>query len=163
MHKHIKDLKITITIIFLVIVQQSKAQEVIASSGDYYSDTAVSISWTLGEIVTTAINDTAGILTQGFQQSKVTATLIKKADSLIFNAYVFPNPTNEKLYIINENDKGQKINIVLYGLNGKEIRRGSFNTKTGILEVFDLVPGVYILKLYDVNNNLQKTFKIVKN
>jgi len=47
---------------------QSLTPEVIVTSGDYFSETNASISWTLGEIATETFISGNTILTQGFQQ-----------------------------------------------------------------------------------------------
>ena len=155
--------KLNLLLLFVFAGINLKAQEVIASSGDFFADSTTTISWTLGEIFTQTYSDTNTILTQGFQQSKVTAAIIKTFDSLTANVYVFPNPTQEKLNIIRENEDTKTINYALVSLNGSIIRQGKFTGKTGEVMVFDLVPGVYILKIYNYQSRLQKTFKIVRN
>jgi len=47
---------------------QSVSPEVIATSGDYYENANISISWSLGEVVTETFTGASIILTQGFQQ-----------------------------------------------------------------------------------------------
>lgn len=50
------------------IYAQSVSPEVVTSSGDYYENANVSLSWTLGEIATETYTNGNVILTQGFQQ-----------------------------------------------------------------------------------------------
>ena len=53
----------------LLSYSQSIERDVVASSGDYYEGTNVSLCWTLGEIATETYSAGNIILTQGFQQS----------------------------------------------------------------------------------------------
>ncbi len=53
----------------LFCYSQSIERDVVASSGDYFEGTNVSLSWTLGEIATETYSAGNIILTQGFQQS----------------------------------------------------------------------------------------------
>ncbi len=47
---------------------QSVSPQVVASGGDYFEGSSVSLSWTLGEIATETLSNGNIILTQGFQQ-----------------------------------------------------------------------------------------------
>jgi hypothetical protein len=47
------------------------SQESISTSGDHFQETTGTISWTLGETVTSTINSSSGSLTQGFNQPGV--------------------------------------------------------------------------------------------
>lgn len=51
-----------------LISAQSIERDVVASSGDYFDNGSVSLSWTLGEIATETYTAGNVILTQGFQQ-----------------------------------------------------------------------------------------------
>jgi len=54
---------------FVLLTQaQSVSPEVVATAGDYYEGTNVSLSWTLGELATETYTNGNVILTQGFQQ-----------------------------------------------------------------------------------------------
>ncbi|MCF8366769.1 MAG: hypothetical protein K9H16_13355, partial [Bacteroidales bacterium] len=61
-------LQITIGIALLACFSQVKAQQVIASSGGYFENENLSLSFTIGEPVIETFTGTDFILTQGFQQ-----------------------------------------------------------------------------------------------
>ena len=48
---------------------QTLTPEVLAASGDYFTSTSNSLSWTLGESVIETYSSSNNSLTQGFQQS----------------------------------------------------------------------------------------------
>ena len=53
----------------ILCTAQSIERDVVASSGDYFEGTNISLSWTLGEIATETYSSGNIILTQGFQQT----------------------------------------------------------------------------------------------
>ena len=63
---------------------QSLSPMVISSAGDYSAGTMVSLSWTLGELVTETLNNGSYTLTQGFQQPIDGVTLSINLDLLVF-------------------------------------------------------------------------------
>ncbi|MBE0637429.1 MAG: hypothetical protein IH598_02810 [Bacteroidales bacterium] len=64
-----KKLSILITVLgFVMIANQVNAQQVIATSGGYYENDNISLSWTVGEPVIEIFTGGDVILTQGFQQ-----------------------------------------------------------------------------------------------
>ena len=56
-------IKLNLLFIFIIFGVNTKAQEVIAPGGDFYSDSTTTLSWTLGEIITQTLSDTNTILT----------------------------------------------------------------------------------------------------
>lgn len=55
-------------LLFLLVKGQTISPEVVATSGDFFSTSSVSLSWTCGEIMTETFTGSNIILTQGFQQ-----------------------------------------------------------------------------------------------
>ncbi len=61
-----------LSLIFVIGLCQSNESEVIATSGEYFENSGISLSWTLGECITETFSNENIILTQGFQQ-KITS------------------------------------------------------------------------------------------
>ena len=68
----------------IALTAQSVSPEVIASSGDYYKNENISLSWTLGEIATETYSNGSVILTQGFQQPVSVSITGIDLDLLVF-------------------------------------------------------------------------------
>ncbi len=64
-----KFIKLCVILMILQTVQKTSAQQVITSSGNYYTNSQGSLSVTVGEAVVNTVNNTSInlILTQGFQ------------------------------------------------------------------------------------------------
>lgn len=78
---------------------QAQQLEVAAAAGDFCENSSGSLSWTLGEVAIETLVGANLILTQGFQQSKLTVTTIDDMQLLGIELSVFPNPTNSHLFI----------------------------------------------------------------
>ena len=159
--------KFTHTIIFCLIISstfaQSVAPEVVSSSGDYFENSTVSLSWTIGECLTEDYSSSSNILTQGFHQGKYsTSTLV---DNLPNNSevMVYPNPTNDVINIKVAGLPGfsDGYKIKLFDLNGKLLISKDVEKPDCSLNIGSFNSGVFILNIID-NNQLLKSVKIQK-
>ncbi len=144
---------------FLFISLGTNAQQVVSSGGDYFENSTVSISWTLGEPVTETISGGTNILTQGFQQSKLSASEIFTINSDNFEIDLFPNPTENIV-----NLKTSNFNNLFYqfsDFNGKLLKEGKIISENTEISVNKLPSAVYFLNVFN-NQKLVKIFKIVK-
>ncbi len=153
-----KNLLLFSVIIFLATFEL-KAQEVVASGGDYFENSSVSISWTLGEPVTETITDGTNILTQGFQQSKLTATEVFDISTDKFDINLFPNPTLNIINIKTSEFKNLSYNIS--DTNGKLLKEGKLVSENTEISVNRLPAAVYFFTITN-NNKIIRIFQIVK-
>ncbi len=109
-----------IFILISVFFFNINAQEVISSSGDYFVNSNGSISWTMGETITETFTDGTNILTQGFQQSRLSASSVFELEDMGITVKISPNPTQDIINLYIDNIEG--INYQLYDFNGKIIK-----------------------------------------
>ncbi len=69
---------------------------------------------------------------------------------------LWPNPASSIITI--QSDKSIKCNYTLFNLSGKQIMSGSFDDSELSLNISNLNPGVFIIKLDVDNNIISKTF-----
>jgi hypothetical protein len=101
---------------------QSLSPTVVASGGNYVSGTTGSISYTIGEPVTTTITGSNNTLTQGFQQPNdiINGLLdIEKEANGSFSVY--PVPTTDKLWFGYEFNTEGKVTIELVNALGQKL------------------------------------------
>jgi len=155
-------MRIAATILLLAaITLNANAQEAVVSSGNYHENANGSISWGLGEtVIQTLVNENA-IITQGFQQTRLTITSVNEMPDLTFAISAYPNPTHNfvNLKVERENIEGIKYDV--YDLNGRTVLKGLMQSNPAQINFSDLRPGVYIIRLSENNKEL-KTFKVVK-
>jgi hypothetical protein len=72
---------------------------VIASAGNYAEAGSISLSWTLGEIAVSTLEQGDLILTQGFQQSYLDKDNNIDLDPIDWQIVAYPNPVDNELKI----------------------------------------------------------------
>ena len=91
-----------------------------------------------------------------FDDVQQTATLSTK-ENLLSQFKIFPNPTEDLLYVVSTSYKLTKIEI--YNVVGKKLK--SFSKNLDKININDLSHGMYLLKIYTENNSVMT--KILKN
>ena len=117
-----------IVVFCLNLNSQEISQEIISTSGNYYEDASgISLSWTIGESMTETYVNGTNILTQGFQQSRLTVVSVFELEDIGITVNIAPNPTTDfiNLYI---NDI-KNINYQLFDFNGKLIKQGNVSSE----------------------------------
>jgi hypothetical protein len=139
----------------------SKAQEVISSSGETNVVNSVTLSWTLGEIVTETGYRAPGesSLTQGFQQGKLTVTAIPENEISALNLSVLPNPTFDYINLVTEDITG--LEFQLFDLTSKLIIREKLQGKNTKIDLTTYPAGSYLL-IITKNNQKAESFQIIK-
>ncbi len=74
-------------------------------------------------------------------------------------ASVYPNPASDALNI--SIDKGQLSKIELYSMTGQLLFREDLNSKTYALNIGSYSPGVYLVRVFNQNNDILNT-KVLK-
>ena len=97
-----KFIKLCVILMILQTVQKTSAQQVITSSGNYYTNSQGSLSVTVGEAVVNTVNNTSInlILTQGFQQSTVQSIVPLKL--IVFTGNKIGNDIKLQWKVLNE-------------------------------------------------------------
>ena len=142
---------------------QQNTPDVVAASGDYFTNVNGSLSWTLGEIAIETLNEENAILTQGFQQSNFTMVSLREIDN-DYEIRLFPNPTRDILSITFDNFSTQSnMEFCLMDLQGKVIWTEKIDTsKNKNFDIAHLAAGMYLVRITDTSRNIIKTFKINK-
>ena len=136
------------------------AQEVVSSSGAYISNANGSISFTVGEVSIQTIATGSNVITQGFHQTNLGVLAVDDVvDDLSIK--VFPNPTSELLQI-SINDFTNK-SYQLFDITGKLISKNVMNKTLNEVNLAPYANGIYLLVLYNENNNRIQTYRIIKN
>lgn len=154
------------TIIFLIIllVFQGKAQELspslLSTSGDFFTNGSYSISWSLGEIAIETFTQLENILTQGFQQTRLTTTGIQEKPLQKNQIQLYPNPASDKLYISFNSDEVLSYHLEIFDLIGSKKISEKIETNSKITEIRlnDLEPGTYMLVIKPDGKNSTTTF-----
>lgn len=149
-----------LTIIAGSLALTGMSQEAVVSSGSYSKNGSVSISWSLGELAIHTLKTNENIITQGFQQTKLTVTSIDEIPGIRMIVSAFPNPVQEN---VNLKVDGEIVNLkyVVYDLNGRMLRQGAFDSNPMVVPFYEFKSGLYFIRIVKGGAEIQ-TFKIIK-
>ncbi len=143
------------------------AQSSVNSTGGNASGSGGSVSYSVGQVFYNISTGTNGSVVPGVQQpyeiSTVTAIEEVHGINLLLSAY--PNPTSD--YLTLEIDASitlstQSMTYQLFNVQGKLLRSGKITGSQTSINMQDLLPTTYFVKVIDGNKEV-KTFKIIKN
>lgn len=120
-----------------------------------YSETdesATSLSWTAGELFVKTLEIDNHILTQGFQQNKLTITATRQP-RLTLEVKVFPNPAHNRL--IAEFPSPMPSRLQLFNLQGIPLLKKRSAEKQVTLELGHLPAGAYFLRIISADRKEQ--------
>jgi Secretion system C-terminal sorting domain len=159
MKSEIKLFTLLCLLFFLTITTQ--AQEVIATSGGDGTTSGANVNWTIGEIITETGESTNSILTQGFNQGDLLITKIikEKLPGMSFNVY--PNPASDHLKIVSKETDYENMRFILFDINGRPLIEKPLSGVETDIQIGNLRPSTYLLKVYQ-NNTEVTIFKIIK-
>ncbi len=143
------------------LVCQSLSQDVIGSSGDYFVGSNGSLSSTIGESETETIGTGKNILTQGFQQGSVVITSLNIIPQADLEVNVFPNPATNYIILQIKNLNEKSLQYVIYDLEGKEFMRRNVTSFEEKIDLQNLKPSIYLLKVL-YNSDELNIYKIIK-
>ncbi len=156
-----KKYSLAILVITATLAVKAQQLDIVTTSGDFHENSSGSLSWTLGEVTIETLIGTNFILTQGFQQSKLTVTAIDELQNPVIELTVYPNPTNSFLFIEVKTDEPRDLHMKLFDLNGKLILLKKITGTNQTVSMQNYKPAVYILKVTEDGKPI-KTYQIVK-
>jgi hypothetical protein len=140
-----------------------QGQQTIPATGGNASGSGGSVSYTVGQILSSTISGTNGTVVQGVQQpyeiSVVTA--IRNTEDISLKCSVYPNPTGGITKLVFESPDYENLRFRLFDINGMLLQDKKVESRETEIFLENYPSSVYFLKV--VKNNLEvKIFKIVK-
>ncbi len=137
------------------------AQYALLPAGGEGSSSTGSVSFSVGQVVYTTVQNDRVLLGQGVQQPYQISTEILVPD-LPLSISVYPNPATEWLILSVENFNNEPLSFQFYDILGKLITRQDITAPQTELQLAFLPSAPYLLVVSQAGQRLQ-TFKIVKN
>ncbi len=134
---------------------QDMSQSVLGSAGGDYISDQLSVTWTIGEVVTETFESDNYTLNQGFHQGNLVVTRIEEDQSLDFQIKTYPNPVKDILIIETENP-GFEYQIV--NIQGSVVSNGNVYSSSSEIDFTSFPAGSYFLQV-----EKQHSYKIIKN
>jgi len=139
----------------------AQLHQVFSASGASFKQSSGYITHTIGELITTTLISPGQVLTQGFQQTRLTKSGGTSVGAFPeMNLSVYPNPVNDLLMI--QVEVLQELQYTLHDVTGVLIEQGLITAEVSEIDFRSLSPAIYILRVFD-NNQQIKIFQIVKH
>ncbi|MFC2114767.1 T9SS type A sorting domain-containing protein [Bacteroidota bacterium] len=150
-------------ILFIKIAAaQTILPDVVASSGNYFANGLVSISWTVGELFIETQASTSIILTQGFQQPLYSIVSIDEAADPSIEFIIYPNPASKYLVIHASNESIYEMKVNIFNLQGNQVFSGNIVDAETSINLSDLTEGVYIITITSITQATISNYKLIK-
>jgi|SRR5690554_5418749 len=137
------------------------AQEGLTASGGEATGTGGTASYSIGQVAYITNTGANGSVAQGIQQPyEIFVTVGLEETAIDLELSVYPNPTYD--YLTLKTEGNDKMAYQLYDVQGKLIDSQEVTSDNTIITVVALTKATYFLKVTK-NNQIVKTFKVVKN
>lgn len=162
MKKHQKFLLTAIALSALWFPRVSAQQSVHAAGGDA-SGMGGSVSYSVGQIVYTALDQGGAQILQGVQQPyEFFSVGVEGPSGLVLHCTLFPNPTASTVTLTVEGIDWNALSYALFDENARLILQQNLDGENTRIPLEGQMAGLYFLKIQNRQQTL-KTFKIVKN
>jgi hypothetical protein len=141
-----------------------QGQETIATTGGNFTGSGGSVSYTIGQVAFSTVSGTNGSIVQGVQQPYeiYVLTSVENTEEITLDWIVYPNPTENTIKLSVDSPDFDKMFCRLYDIKGRLILDMKVEGEETEISMNNLVPSIYILKVFKNKKEL-KTFKIIKN
>ncbi len=139
-----------------------QAQEVIATGGDYNSNSSGSVSYTIGELATASYTSGDIVLLEGFQSGSIEIADVIDLINVDFAISAYPNPVVAELKLIIENAQGKSLQYQVFDINGKLLKQNLIEADETTISFSNMVIAIYVVKVIDAKKAEIKSFTIVK-
>ncbi len=142
------------------------AQQSVNTTGGDVSNATGSVAYSIGQIAYSSYSDADGNISEGVQQPHeiyIITSIAELTDSEL-SLSVFPNPVEDKLRLTITGNEAYPLTghqFQLLDITGKTIKAGGINEESTLIDMGDLLPGIYFLRVNANNQNIGH-FKIIK-
>jgi len=147
---------------------QSISRQVVASAGSATSNSAGSLSSTVGEIVIATATSGSFLLTQGFQQPDANPTGVENTKQVTVNYNLYPNPAQDVITLSLQSVGEISAGLYIYDASGRLLLQQdkAVVNATRYNQTFNIASyaaGNYFLKVVNATGNEVKTIPFTKN
>lgn len=133
----------------------------VAAGGDA-TGSGGSVSFSIGQVNYVSGSDANFNIIQGNQQPfEISVVDVSEKELNNPTAFIYPNPTKDKIILKVENAASKNFSFQLYDENGKLLLYNKAEAEETIVDISEFAVAKYFLKLVD-NKTEIKTFKIIK-
>ena len=138
------------------------AQEAFVSSANEATGTGGSVSYSIGQLITSSQTSNGTTINVGIQQPLEIVTLSNaEVTSVQLTAKAYPNPSTDFVLLSLINTDFEGMQYYLWNINGSLVAKASISAAETSVDLRGLSVGIYVLRVVQNQKNI-KTFKIIK-
>jgi len=145
---------------------QTLSPRVIASAGETFNSSTISLSWTVGELAVTTLSSAGNILTQGFHQPENGIAIGIASQDKLFSIHAFPNPIFENFTLEINTDQPEDFVVEITDILGKLVKSTGIYVGDGqarhTISMASNAAGAYLVKVTSKNGKFTKAIKLTK-
>lgn len=156
------------TICHSAVSQVQLERSVVASGGATASAPGLTISFTIGEPVTTTLSGGTSWLTQGFQQPDLISVGLWELPSSNVSISLYPNPFQNQLNFSVSGANTGRLYVEIFDIAGKTVLGREWYATDGIMtedlkiDVGFLAPASYLVRVSNHEQTVSKVFNVIK-
>ena len=162
------------------LLAQNSDHHILSAQGDYSRGESISLSWSIGDLVTEAVILDESVVTQGFHQPVISVREIKPtipadhhavdsrgetspvSESEDFTATVYPNPFGNDITVEVQNTTGDYF-LEIFSQDGTLLSSDRSNLVRQVMQLQELPPAHYVLQIRTPDAAQFKAFHIIKS
>ncbi len=145
--------KFVFTFFIFIQINHFLCQEIVATGGNYLTNTSGSFSLTIGEVVSETLSSNGFYFTQGFQQNYLSNNQLTSAENN--QLLMYPNPASGTLNLFS--DQPLLGEIIILNLSGSTVLKQLIDLQTSSsIAINELKQATYFV--YFKENNNKTTF-----
>ena len=157
--KYKKHLLLSAGLGFLASLQ---AQEAVTAAGGSAKSGNLTVSWSIGEVMTETFVTPTFTLTQGVQQPQVKVEQVTSSPELsVYKITAYPNPASDAVIVSVAEVAEHPLTLRVFDANGKLLQVKQITDSETRISIADFAAGMYMLQITDKKRKVQ-TFKIIK-
>jgi len=157
-----KRFKLLFVVLIVFRMTGIQAQNSISTSGKTATGTGGSVDYSIGQVINMTNTGTNGSVSTGVQQPyEIYIVNGLEQTDVTLQIVVYPNPVIDQLTLKIKNNKPSIFSIQLYQADGKLIKSKKMTENKIVMDVHELIPSTYLLKVIKSGKEI-KIFKIIK-
>lgn len=163
-HKVVQMRKISILLVAIAcfaikLCAQQNNLVLISSAGDYFTGSEISMSWSLGEVLTEPLQGDGFLLFQGFQQGGDFNTSVPTRINKSLEFVMYPNPASTFFTIETIGDYDNiDLEITIHDISGRIVKNTTSKNALTDIDIRFLKSGTYFVR---IKNNLHKNNQVL--
>ena len=155
-------MKFSLLAVFVFASSVLTAQEAFVASGNKATGTGGSLSYSVGQLITSTQTTANTTIAIGIQQPLQIVTLSNpEIRSIQLTAKAYPNPSTDFVVLSLKDNDFEGMKYALYSLNGGLIAEALISEAETSVDLRELSVGTYVLCVTQHQKEI-KTFKIIK-